>query len=117
MQRVYFSLFFKGKQHAARRMPIYTRGDTVSYFASGWIPCRGGCHAAPLAHTLPAAATRGSARRSAAASVSPYPAIALSSGVSPACSRMQGCGAGSKVTESPLRAPHVVLCKRVDPRG
>ena len=83
----------------------------------GWRPATPAAVAASTAQRLPAAAaTRGSARSSAAAA--PLPNLcASSSGVLPACSRGEGRGAGRRAPEPPLRAPHPVLCQRVHPRG
>ena len=74
--------------------------------------------AAAPAHALcAAAATRGSARSSAAAASLPL-LCATSSGVLPPCSRGEGRGAVRRVPEPPLRAPHsFCLCQRVHPRG
>ena len=71
--------------------------------------------AAPAQRLRTAAATRGSARSSAAAASLPL-LCATSSGVAPYCSRGEGRGAGRRAPEPPLRAPHPE-CQRVHPRG
>ena len=72
--------------------------------------------AAPAQRLRTAAATRGSARSSAAAASLPL-LCATSSGVAPYCSRGEGRGAGRRAPEPPLRAPHACFSQGVHPRG
>ena len=62
------------------------------------------------------AATRGSARSSAAAAAFPF-LSAECSGVSPRCSRGEGCGAGRRAPEPHLRAPYPIFQGGIHPRG
>ena len=85
--------------------------------AAPGVATRDSCYSGGCPGSAPAAAaTRGSARSSAAAA--PLPNLcASSSGVLPACSRGEGRGAGRRAPETPLRAPHPVLSQGVHPRG
>ena len=68
------------------------------------------------AHALPAAAaTRGSARSSAAAASLRF-LCAKFSGVLPHCNRGEGRGAARRAPEPPLRAPHPIISQGVQHR-
>ena len=98
----------EGKQQAAWRMRRRSSGVNPRPRLQRWRH-----HSQPLRG---AAATRGSARSSAAAALCPL-LCAQSSGVSPSCRRGEGREAGRRAPEPPLRVPHPSLSQRVHPRG